>query len=490
MSRRRSFRSRCRAQASTVGVALVIGMTLLGATAVVTLGAVAYDDGKDRSDVERAEQSMAQFDSRSAQVALGEDSTQRLALGRSDGTYTVDPDAGHLKIKHVNYDGSSNETVYETDLGAVYYRNGDREIAYQGGGVWRTDDADGNARMVSPPEFHYRAATLTLPVVVVQGSASAAGAPTAVMEQRTAAVAKYPNASATYSNGDEYLNPAKGGSIHVTVTGEYYEGWADYFDQRTDGTVVSVNDTEQSVTAKLITLGNQGQFAVPSDDGSDEVEVRGLQDGGLQELDFTLRPENPDSNKFSSLDWSMYVEEGDRRMEINLDGPSNGECGDKVDLNVYYTDDGGDTYHGWVAQDAYTITDDDGDCTTDDPVKLEVSLTDSSIDAEYETINGKMAQYNPSSGSLVDSVTFDEFDSDPDTDNTYTEGAGDTESIDVIVNHYFSHLGPRFNLLAADGNSGNTVSESDSTGDSIQYTGTDVITYLHVSENEVEVRFE
>jgi hypothetical protein len=186
----------------------------------------------------------------------------------------------------------------------------------------------------------------------------------------------------------------------------------------------------------------------------------------------------------------MYVEEGDRRMEINLDGPSNGECGDKVDLNVYYTDDGGDTYHGWVAQDAYTITDDDGDCTTDDPVKLEVSLTDSSIDAEYETINGKMAQYNPGSGSLVDSVTFDEFDSDPDTDNTYTEGAGDTESIDVIVNHYFSHLGPRFNLLAADGTSGNTVSESDSTGDSIQYTGTDVITYLHVSENEVEVRFE
>lgn len=488
MSKRGSFRSRCRAQASTVGVALVIGMTLLGATTVVALGSVAYDDGQRQSEVERAEQSMAQFDSRTAQVALGEDAAQRLTFGRSEGTYTVDPDAGRIEIEHVEYDGSNNETIYNESLGSVDYRSGDEKIAYQGGGVWRKT-GDGRARMVSPPEFHYRAATLTLPIVLVRGTASAGGAPTAVIEQRQATVAKYPNASATYEGSDrEYRNPAEGGSIRVTVTGEYYRGWANYFDERTDGTVVTINDSAQRVTAKLITLGNQGEFDIPTDDGTGEVKIRGLQDGGLNELNFTLRPDNPDADKFSSIDWSLYVEEGDRRLEMNIGGASNGECGDTVDLTVYYTDNGGDTYHGWVAEDAYAVTCKDYDGDGDDEAGIEVSLTDSSISADYSSLSGKLAQYNPGSGggSLAEPIAFDEFDSDPN--ETYTEG--DNETIDVITNHYFSRLGPRFNLLAADGNRGNTVSESDSTGDDIQYTGNDVITYLHVSENEIEVSFE
>lgn len=476
-----------RGQSEVVGFVLLLGLTVLVVSTTVALGSVALEDTQSTAQLQKAKAAMTQVDSKASLVAHGKSPSQQVQFeGHDTGALRVDEDAGWMRIEVEK----ETETIERNvTLGKVVYDQNGRTVAYQGGGVWRQTGT--RSQMVSPPEFHYRAATLTLPVVLVRGTASAGGAPTAVIEQQRATVAKYPNASATYAGDPDrkYLNPAKNGSIHVTVTGEYYRGWADYFDQRTDGTVVSVSDTEQSVTAKLMTKGNQGKFDIPSDDGTDKVEVRGLQDGGLQELNFTL---HPNADKFSSVDWSMYVEEGDHRLEIHLDGASNGKCGNTVDLTVYYTDDGGDTYHGWIAQDAYTITCKDYDGDGNDEARLEVSLTNSTIDAEYSSISGKLAQYNPGSGggSLADSVTFDEFESDPETDNTYNKSEGDTESIDVVVNHYFSHFGPRFNLLAADGNNGNTVSESDSTGDSISYTGTDVITYLHVSENEVEVRFE
>ena len=55
----------------------------------------------------------------------------------------------------------------DTALGSVVSESGDSEIAYQSGGVWRRSGDD--SRMVSPPEFHYRGRTLTLPVIAVNG---------------------------------------------------------------------------------------------------------------------------------------------------------------------------------------------------------------------------------------------------------------------------------------------------------------------------------
>ena len=58
-----------------------------------------------------------------------------------------------------------------------------------------------------------------------------------------------------------------------------------------------------------------------------------------------------------------------------------------------------------------------------------------------------------------------------------------------MVNHYFSVLGPGFDLTVDD-KPGDSVSESGSSG-VIEYTGTDsFVTYMHITENDVVVRID
>jgi hypothetical protein len=182
-----------RGQSSVVGYALVIGLVVVAVTTVVVFGAAALTDAQDESAVSRAEQTMTLFDSQTAQVALGDSSVHTVDLGGTSGTYQVDPNAGSISIVQLDCDddgnddgdavvtgGASEDDAYIMDpveLGRMTYTTGDTTLAYEGGGVWRKDEG-GDARMISPPEFHYRGQTLTLPIIQTRGSGSVSGSTT------------------------------------------------------------------------------------------------------------------------------------------------------------------------------------------------------------------------------------------------------------------------------------------------------------------------
>ena len=64
---RRTFRG----QSELVGLILVFGMVIAGATTVVVFGASAISDSQETLSVQRAEKSLTQLDSKAALVALG-----------------------------------------------------------------------------------------------------------------------------------------------------------------------------------------------------------------------------------------------------------------------------------------------------------------------------------------------------------------------------------------------------------------------------------
>jgi len=479
-------------QAEVLGVALLLGMLVLGTTAVLALGGAALDQTQSSSRLESAEHSMTLFDSRAAMVALGGSGTQTVSFGRTGGDFRVDEGAGELRVVHVDNDGtvspddaSNDETLYSGTLGTVVYTSGDTEIAYQAGGVWRK--GEGDARMVSPPEFHYRSATLTLPVVVASGSGGAggSGASRATLREKPNSFSReYPNESQTYSSDPSrvYDNPVQKGFIRIEVETEYYRGWAEYFRTRTDGQVTAF-DNNQTARLDLITVGTLGEFTFQSK--TDSIPFRGFPTAGhsLNEFQITLRPEDDQSSKFNNLKWALYAEEGDKQLELSVTGNA-AKCGDDATVLLYYSDDGGDTYELWKS--THTLQCSGGD------IYLEIDFTGTTT-ATYEDLGSDKLYFFDDKGTF-DAAPAGDLASDADHSSSISLSSGDTRDLGFVVRHYFSEFGSNIEFnVEQPNNAGQCYADSDCTASTgyIDYPGNGkVVTYLHVTENGLEVEFD
>ena len=513
-----------------VGVVLVVSLVVLGGTFVLAVGDQALRETEQRSEVERTGQSMALFDTQATAVALGDVDRRTVPLGRVGGTYRVDPTAGTISIVNVDRDGdgdddgdddpttgSPNDDEYvlePTTLGAVVYESGGGQtIAYQGGGVWQ-QGPDGASRMIAPPEFDYRGGTPMLPVVQVTGRGSVSGSARASISRGAVHTRPvYPNASATFANGDPFANPVRNGSVVVRIESEYADAWGTYFDERTDGEVTYPADGV--VAVELVSLAQVGDFDMPLEGGgitvSGPARAHGIarKDAGETAFSIRLRPDDADSAKFSNLQWSLYADEGDREFEMHLrkvgsgDDCKDGSTSTAAHLTIYYSWNGGEDYHGWktttpieaecadldtsdpgaeIYFEALVVDDDDGDGVYDDHESTDVEL-------EFRTLSSSDLEHFSPGSTLNGSQALDGHSAPGEPVNPTTGSPGTTRTVDQLVNHYFAELPAEFELRVDDKGS-DTVSEDTSSG-VFYWTGDGRrLTYLHVTTTQVEVELE
>jgi hypothetical protein len=494
---------RTRAQASVLGTVLVLGIVVAGTAVVVLLGGAALTDTQSQSELQRAEHSMTLFDSRTAMVALGDSPVQTVSFGQGSGTYRSDPDSGWLRVTHANYSESgADEVFFNRSLGSVVYTNGRTEMAYQGGGVWRKD-AGGSARMVSPPEFHYRGATLTLPIIRVQNDAVGAGGAQATIERVVESRRVFPNETAAtpgvnepgapYNGTDrDYTNPVANGTVNVTVQSDYYEGWAEYFRTRTNGQV-TVFDNQERVRVTLVSLaGSIGSFEMPAEGNS--LEVQGMASGHpIDDYEVTLQADNPGGNPFNNMHWAFYSDEGNEQFEIHFAFGSGNCANGDLDMSVYYYNGSSNAREEWQAQgiDPDTNPDFDVDCSAG---TITADLMGSTL-LEYDDIDltgsDNKWYFGPEiSANDVASQTTS-FDAHGADSGQYNEG--ETAELGFVVDHYAGLLSPQFDLTITDGPGGSSrIDEGASTGELSFDTATSAqyITFLHITENRVRVDFD
>lgn len=256
---------RLRGQSETLGFILVFAIMIAAVVFILAYGSAAMSGAESELSEDRAEKALTQFDSKAALVALGEAHTQRVGFGNDGGEYfRVNEDAGQMSITVENRSNQEVDEILNLTLGEVVYEQDETRLAYQGGGVWRPD-ADGES-MISPPEFHYRSGTLTLPAISVSGD----------RELGSEALIAHESESSVYPTpvGVEGENPLEDHQVDVTVQSDYYRGWGQYFEDRTDGsvdydhandevtvTLVSPVDIDE-VTAASASLSAGGEFNV------------------------------------------------------------------------------------------------------------------------------------------------------------------------------------------------------------------------------------
>jgi hypothetical protein len=533
-----------RAQSETIGFVLVFALVIAGAGLTVAIGGSGILDTQSSMEFQRAENSMTLFDSRAAMVALGDSGGQTVSLGQDGGQVSIEEDAGWLRVTHQNYTNDNGttehrEVIYNETLGQVVYEGDSGTLAYQGGGVWQIYGS-GNAQMVSPPEFHYRGATLTLPAIQVFGSGSASGSVDMNIRPQQQARLVYPNQTTHDENGvgapyDEatsstdptnyygfrnYTNPVRNGTVNVTVKSEYADGWETYFRQRTTGDVSRDGD---KVTLRLETIsGPPGEFDMPELNSDVYVDASGIgENHPITQFETTLVWDKGGGTREFSY-WYEDEETGEQ-WELHVSSEKSGgiDCSSPPDVYIaqyYYNGSDQEEYEYWVTTIEPSSDAISWDCvpTAEAKSTIDFANTDSDTEMAYDNSgfssggggNGKLGGGDdPCDGNqwcfapdikdmtMKSDVTLDGHGSvDSCEVGTYSKGESNTDCmLGHIVNHYLSEAGPNVQLHARGGPGGSTPVDGEESQGTLLYeesANARFVTYLHITQNEIEVSLD
>lgn len=257
-----------RGVSEVVGVALLIGIVVLGMGAILLIAGPQLTAEQTAAEVSQVEHSLTQFDSEAARVARGGTDAQRIDLGlrANSGTLDVDSKRGHITIEYRESFEDDPPPIVDRPLGTVRYENGDTTVGYQGGGVWRSDGND--SVMVSPPEFFYRDETLSLPIITTQRGGSV---------HSDVLIVPGENSTERFPDADQNrTNTLDTGMLKITIESQYFSAWAQFFEDETNAQVVR-NSEKQIV--EVLFFGSAMDFApdagVIATSGPGEIRVEG-----------------------------------------------------------------------------------------------------------------------------------------------------------------------------------------------------------------------
>lgn len=232
------------AVSEVVGYMLILSLLVLSVSTLYVTGNPIIEKLQGNVYQQAVEQSFTVLDAQISAATLGEAPVQTSNLFTKTGSVRVTNDS-FISITRVVQNGSET-LLYNHTLGTIEWDSGDdTTIAFEGGGVWKREVL-GEPVMISPPEFHYNGETLTFPIIELEGEGSSGGGSTTrITAQRLGHSVIYPNTTANST----FINPVFG-QVRIVIHSRYYEGWANYVEERTAASAVTHDDVEET----LITL--------------------------------------------------------------------------------------------------------------------------------------------------------------------------------------------------------------------------------------------
>lgn len=488
-----------RGQSEVLGAVLLLGIVLMASLTVAGVALSAFGGTQDQAEDRAIEQMMLDLRSAATDVGINGLDNRTLSLDPpSDAQITLEETSSRITIVHRNYTGGepdadeATETLYDESFGSFEVATDERRYAFEGGGVFR--EQDNYSRLVAAPPVAYRGLTANLAVIKLEGTADRGGPVTLELRPGNQTLPEYPNRSKEYAEGsNRYDNPVENGTLEITVQSDYYQGWYQFFTQRTTGST-TIDHANRSVTVALKSLTELQHFNAITAQGEISTNGQPTINGSAVEGEYIV-----DSRSIIDSEVSDASNESDSHACIGTD--EIGNCSSPLPAGTYYLPD--DTK---LTNESFDID------TTGGDVKIVIdgnfALQDNEItvigDADYGVtyyVNGSLrfdggakvgtANDPPEAhrNAFVIANGLDEND----------QGGQDVEldaiiyapNADVNINGKFTLRGALYaNSVQLGGGPGSTTIEYDPAIDDDPldlHAGSTPIMFLHITENNVVV---
>jgi hypothetical protein len=477
-----------KAVSSVIGIVLILAITILSIAIIILYTSPTLNNLEDIAEAQKVEQAFTVFDSRASKASLGESPVQITRVNQMGGKLEVmgdtrDYNNSQIMVLALNSNSSWYQEFYnnrthwnswekyknESDfagysspipMGKIKYTSGDRTIAYEGGGVW-SKYGNGGTIMISPPEFHYNIETLTLPVMRISGNTSVSGiSDTSItVASSNKPVVLFPNVSLN----NNFTNPIKADNIIIYIQSEFYEGWGEYAESLTS-TSVALDHENQTAVIELETLPPMGTFALSN--SFKIIKLNASNPDPMYNFSFYFQDEDGEASNFQSVTTTITATSGTKNLRYIFSKNDS--------VVIEYTDSSvGTEIEKWATANSssFPIYED----KSANPPKL-ANLTLDLLSHDY------VVKYD---NKKVDDFSWNETSQTtmlPNVTITY----GDVYPLYNVTNHYMK-------LLAQDGiiacswaqGNNNKIQEDISDYTLVYDSGGGIITFLHITSNEL-----
>lgn len=229
-------------QSEIVGLVFIFGIVFVSISIILLAGLPIINNATENTQLERFQTEFALLDQQIRESVYGPGQSSA-SINPSGGSISVDngSDSMTVRIEYRPDTGIPNSTD-EILLGGVEYdAQGDRGVAYEGGGVWAKYRGDALS-LRKPPDVSYSGGTLNMNLMnftserVVGGSAP---------EGRSL----YFSSEGTHRGNslkDITDRPLESGELEVSVRSNFADGWAEYFNRTMASSTVDVETGDSS----------------------------------------------------------------------------------------------------------------------------------------------------------------------------------------------------------------------------------------------------
>jgi len=486
---------------SVIGISIILMISLLSIGLMLLYTMPLISNTQDMAKAQKVEQAFTVFDSRTSKSSLGESPLQTTSLSLMGENLDIYGKNNHYNESRIMIILLSNSSWYDSfylnrgawnswkpyqneydfagfnaSMGKVRYYSGNQVIAYEGGGIW-SRYPDGGTIMISPPEFHYNGETLTLPIMKVIGNDSTGGSANVNINVKSSnkPVVLYPNTDPITGN-QNFTNPLTCDKILIYINSEFYDGWAEYAETLTT-THAILDHKNKTAIIEMDTKPPMGTFPLATSFKIGKLNQSNPEP--IYNFSFYFEDVSPEASNFKSVLTDVYATSGTKTLHYEIKKTT-------IESITYSDTAVGTTTETWRSTGSPNST-------------FKVYIDNSYVDTKNK---GKDKKANTTFDLVSDTYPLKyedkkgtEFSWDQVSPTTMTPNLtisdGEIQSLNNITQHYMK-------LLAQDGTIKCTWSQKnndkiivkDSTYTLIYDGGGAILTYLHITSNELEVILE